>query len=151
MLTGPGPDRRFLPKAAGLAAVGVSFVLVLFAALLAPASAAEPRAPAAATPAAGGKSVVTISASTPQLPRKGEGDVIELNDGRLLVVSMEFGGTGDDDGGGWVKAANRLTLPKRDAMEPDVGQAGNGRVLMMMRCGVSGPRQNLAARPRHRG
>jgi sialidase-1 len=42
------------------------------------------------------KTIVTVSASTPDLPRKSEGDVIELNDGRLLLVSMEFGGDGSD-------------------------------------------------------
>lgn len=40
--------------------------------------------------------IVTVSASSKQWPRKGEGDVIELSDGRLLLVSMEFGGEGDD-------------------------------------------------------
>jgi|GEM_PF-568450 len=42
------------------------------------------------------KTIVTVSKSTPELPRKSEGDVIELNDGRLLLVSMEFGGDGSD-------------------------------------------------------
>lgn len=42
------------------------------------------------------KQVVTVAASTPELPRKSEGDVIELTDGRLLLVSMEFGGDGSD-------------------------------------------------------
>ncbi|MBX3422868.1 MAG: exo-alpha-sialidase [Pirellulaceae bacterium] len=44
----------------------------------------------------GGKTIVTVAASTPELTRKGEGDVIELDDGRLLVVYMEFSGTGSD-------------------------------------------------------
>jgi sialidase-1 len=46
--------------------------------------------------AAAEKSVVTVSASTPELPRKSEGDVVELDDGRLLLISMEFGGDGGD-------------------------------------------------------
>jgi sialidase-1 len=46
--------------------------------------------------AAGGKTIVTVSKSTPELPRKSEGDVVELTDGRLLLVSMEFGGDGSD-------------------------------------------------------
>jgi neutral ceramidase len=50
--------------------------------------------PPAAAPAT--KTIVTVSASTPDLPRKGEGDVVELDDGRLLLVSMEFGGDGSD-------------------------------------------------------
>ncbi len=45
---------------------------------------------------ADGKRIVTVSRSTPELPRKGEADVIELTDGRLLLVSMEFGGDGSD-------------------------------------------------------
>jgi sialidase-1 len=47
-------------------------------------------------PAAGRKSIVTVAKSTPDLPRKGEADVIELKNGRLLLVSMEFGGDGSD-------------------------------------------------------
>lgn len=42
------------------------------------------------------KTIVTVAASTPELPRKSEGDVIELRDGRLLLVYMEFGGDGSD-------------------------------------------------------
>jgi len=42
------------------------------------------------------KSIVTVSTSSPKWPRKSEGDVIELKDGRLLLVSMEFGGDGSD-------------------------------------------------------
>ena len=42
------------------------------------------------------KSNLTVTASTPELPRKSEGDVIELADGRLLLVYMEFGGDGSD-------------------------------------------------------
>ena len=34
--------------------------------------------------AAGGKTIVTLSKSTPELPRKSEGDVVELTDGLLL-------------------------------------------------------------------
>jgi len=43
-----------------------------------------------------GKTVITVAASTSALPRKSEGDVIELTDGRLLLVYMEFGGDGSD-------------------------------------------------------
>lgn len=49
-----------------------------------------------ATTVNGTKHIVTASVSTPKLPRKSEGDVIELTDGRLLLVSMEFGGDGSD-------------------------------------------------------
>ena len=40
--------------------------------------------------------IVTVARSTPEATRKGEGDVIELDDGRLLLVYMEFSGTGSD-------------------------------------------------------
>jgi sialidase-1 len=42
------------------------------------------------------KHTVTVAASTPECTRKGEGDVIELQDGRLLLVYMEFSGDGSD-------------------------------------------------------
>lgn len=42
------------------------------------------------------ETIVTVSASTEKWPRKSEGDVIELQDGRLFLVSMEFGGDGSD-------------------------------------------------------
>ena len=32
------------------------------------------------------KTIVTVATSTPELPRKSEGDVIELADGRLLLA-----------------------------------------------------------------
>lgn len=47
-------------------------------------------------PGAGGKSIVTVAKSTSDYTRKSEGDVIELKDGRLLLVYMEFSGTGSD-------------------------------------------------------
>jgi sialidase-1 len=66
--------------------------------LLAPLTASVTEAQTApAKPATAGKStIVTVSKSTPELPRKSEGDVIELTDGRLFLVSMEFGGDGSD-------------------------------------------------------
>lgn len=39
---------------------------------------------------------VTVARSSSDYTRKGEGDVIELRDGRLLLVYMEFAGDGDD-------------------------------------------------------
>src|SRR4051794_16670992 len=44
----------------------------------------------------GGKTIVTVARSTPDYTRKGEGDVIELKDSRLLLVYMEFSGNGSD-------------------------------------------------------
>ena len=43
------------------------------------------------------KTIMTLAASTPEFTRKGEGDVIELEDGRLMLVYMEFSGTGSDE------------------------------------------------------
>ncbi|MBS0260328.1 MAG: exo-alpha-sialidase [Planctomycetes bacterium] len=43
-----------------------------------------------------GKTIVTVARSTRDVPRKGEGDVIELRDGRLLLIYMEFSGDGSD-------------------------------------------------------
>lgn len=43
------------------------------------------------------KTIITLAASTPDFTRKGEGDMIELNDGRLMLVYMEFSGTGSDE------------------------------------------------------
>ena len=43
------------------------------------------------------KTIITLAASTPEFTRKGEGDVIELKDGRLMLVYMEFSGTGSDE------------------------------------------------------
>jgi hypothetical protein len=68
--------------------------LTVFTALLLPFT-TRAQTPAK-TPTAGKKSIVTVSASTPERPRKSEGDVIELKDGRLLLISMEFGGDGND-------------------------------------------------------
>lgn len=63
---------------------------------------------------------VTVSSSTPEWPRKSEGDVIEQKDGRLLLVSMEFGGNGSDEA--------RTRLVAHDSS--DGGQTwGNHRVL----------------------
>lgn len=42
------------------------------------------------------KQIVTVAESTPDYTRKSEGDVIELADGRLLLVYMEFSGDGSD-------------------------------------------------------
>jgi len=42
------------------------------------------------------KTIVTVAQSTPEFTRKSEGDLIELDDGRLLLVYMEFSGDGSD-------------------------------------------------------
>lgn len=40
--------------------------------------------------------ITTVAPSTPQWPRKSEGDAIELADGRILFAYMEFSGDGSD-------------------------------------------------------
>jgi sialidase-1 len=42
------------------------------------------------------ETIVTVAETTPDWPRKSEGDVIELADERLLLVYMEFSGDGSD-------------------------------------------------------
>jgi hypothetical protein len=50
----------------------------------------------AATAGEDGLQIVTASRTSPEFTRRSEGDVIELSDGRLLLVSMEFSGDGSD-------------------------------------------------------
>jgi sialidase-1 len=72
----------------------IALVLAVLAVRAAGSPPAEEALGTAAT--ADGRRIVTVSRSTPELPRKGEADVVELADGRLLLVSMEFGGDGSD-------------------------------------------------------
>jgi len=58
--------------------------------------ATQPAQPKAAPKAPAAQFIVTVARSTPETTRKGEGDVIELDDGRLLLIYMEFSGTGSD-------------------------------------------------------
>ena len=44
----------------------------------------------------GNRTIVTASEHTVEFTRRGEGDVVELDDGRLLLVHMEFTGDGSD-------------------------------------------------------
>ncbi|MFA9479558.1 sialidase family protein [Phycisphaerales bacterium AB-hyl4] len=43
-----------------------------------------------------GRLITTVAASSVTWPRNSEGDVVELADGRLLLIYMEFGDTGSD-------------------------------------------------------
>lgn len=70
--------------------------MICWSSVLAEAAAQDVVGSSAVAASLGTKAIVTVSASTPELPRKSEGDVIELSDGRLLLVSMEFGGNGSD-------------------------------------------------------
>lgn len=40
--------------------------------------------------------IITVAESSPSYPRKSEGDIVELRDGRLLLIYMEFSGDGSD-------------------------------------------------------
>lgn len=71
-------------------------VLVLVVLSLCSQAADKSDAAAPTSPQPAGKVIVTVAKSTPDLPRKGEADVIELKSGKLLLVSMEFGGEGTD-------------------------------------------------------
>ena len=42
------------------------------------------------------KKIVVVAEHSKKFTRKGEADVIELRDGRLLLVLMEFSGDGSD-------------------------------------------------------
>jgi len=62
----------------------------------------------------------TAAATTPEFTRKGEGDVIELNDGRLLLIYMEFSGDGSDEA--------RTRIVSKDSADGGLTW-GNHRVL----------------------
>jgi sialidase-1 len=94
----------------------------------------------------GTSTIVTVSKSTPELPRKSEGDVIDLAGGRLLLVSMEFGGDGSDfattrfvshesSDGGLTWSSHRLiteTLPgDLNVYSPNLIRAQDGGILLL--------------------
>ena len=92
------------------------------------------------------KTIVTVAASTPELPRKSEGDVVELTDGRLLLVYMEFGGDGSDfartrlvaqesaDGGltwGGHRVITTTAPGDVNVYSPNLVRAQDGRILLL--------------------
>lgn len=94
----------------------------------------------------GGKTIVTVARSTREYPRKSEGDVIELNDRRLLLVYMEFTGTGSDfaqtrlvaqessDGGltwGRHRVITETTPGDVNVYSPNLIRAKDGGILLM--------------------
>lgn len=94
----------------------------------------------------GGKTIVTVARSTPEYPRKSEGDVIELADGRLLLVYMEFSGDGGDfaptrlvaqesaDGGltwGGHRVITETTPGDLNVYSPSLIRARDGGVLLL--------------------
>ena len=92
--------------------------------------------------------IVTAAATTHEFTRKGEGDVVELNDGHLLLVYMEFSGDGSDvartrlaamesaDGGrswGQHRVVAETAPGDVSVYSPNLIRAQDGRVLMVMR------------------
>ena len=67
----------------------------LGSALVSPAV-AQTAATATNAPQRGTKTIIEVAKSNAEFTRKSEGDVIELKDGRLLLVYMEFSGDGSD-------------------------------------------------------
>lgn len=90
--------------------------------------------------------IVTVAATTPEFTRKSEGDSIELRDGRLLLVYMEFSGDGSDiaptrlvakesaDGGAtWGKHRVVATTDAGDmnVFSPNLIRAKDGSILLI--------------------
>lgn len=90
--------------------------------------------------------IVTVAPSDSEYTRKSEGDVIELNDGRLLLVYMEFSGDGSDfaatrlvaqesaDGGiSWHKHRTITETAPRDmnVYSPNLIHAQDGGLLLV--------------------
>lgn len=101
---------------------------------------------------------ITVAHSTPSCPRKSEGDVVELADGRLLLVYMEFFGDGSDlaqtrlvaqesDDGGMSWSGYRVlveTAPEDiNAYSPNLIRGLNGDILMLFM------RQHSSVPPRY--
>ncbi|MFN0051799.1 MAG: sialidase family protein [Planctomycetales bacterium] len=91
-------------------------------------------------------SIVTVAHSTREYTRKGEGDVIELADGRLLLVYMEFAGDGSDfaktrfvaqesaDGGrtwGRHRAITATAAGDLNVYSPNLIRAKDGGILLL--------------------
>ena len=92
------------------------------------------------------KTVVTVAKHSHEYTRKSEGDVIELRDGRLLLVYMEFGGDGSDyartrlvaqesaDGGltwGKHRVITETTPGDVNVYSPNLVRAADGGILLL--------------------
>jgi sialidase-1 len=102
--------------------------------------------------------IVTVAESTSDFTRKSEGDAIELNDGRLLLVYMEFAGDGSDfaktrlvsqesSDGGTTWSRHRVvteTAPgDMNVYSPNLIRASDGSILLIfMRQHEPGSRTN---------
>ena len=90
--------------------------------------------------------IVTVAAHSPAFTRKGEGDVIELRDGRWLMAYMEFSGDGSDlaqtqivaqesadNGLTWSRYRVLLTTAPGDmnVYSPNLIRAADGGILLL--------------------
>ena len=104
------------------------------------------------------KTIVTAAKSAPGLPRKSEGDTIELTDGRLLLVYMEFSGDGSDeaqtrisaqesgDGGltwGRHRVITETTPGDMNVYSPNLIRANDGGILLIFMRQHSGQPRSL--------
>ncbi len=90
--------------------------------------------------------IVTAAATSPDFPRKGEGDTLELRDGRLLLAYMEFSGDASDlaptrivtvesADGGQTWARHRVIATTRpgemNVYSPNLIRAADGSILLL--------------------
>jgi len=107
---------------------------------------AQTAATATNAPQRGTKTIIEVAKSNAEFTRKSEGDVIELKDGRLLLVYMEFSGDGSDfaktrlvaqesaDGGRtWGKHRVVTTTAPGDmnVYSPNLIRAQDGEILLL--------------------
>ncbi|MDB5388553.1 MAG: hypothetical protein JWM11_4199, partial [Planctomycetaceae bacterium] len=94
----------------------------------------------------GSRTIVTVAKHTRDYTRKSEGDVIELNDGRLFLVYMEFAGDGSDyartrlvaqespNGGltwGQHRVVTETTTGDLNVYSPNLIRAKDGGILLL--------------------
>ncbi len=140
--TGPGPWPRFFPVGCCLAlALAYSAVAQTPGNTRAPSQERTQSVAKAAT-----KTITEVAKSNAEFTRKSEGDVIELTDGRLLLVYMEFSGDGSDfaktrlvaqesaDGGrtwGKHRVVTKTAPGDMNVYSPNLIRSKNGDILLM--------------------
>ncbi|MCY2965891.1 MAG: sialidase family protein, partial [Planctomycetota bacterium] len=139
-ITGPWPRLLLLGNCLALA---LSFSVV---AQTAGNTTAPSRERAQTVARAGAKTITEVAKSNADFTRKSEGDVIELTDGRLLLVYMEFSGDGSDfaktrlvaqesaDGGrtwGKHRVVTKTSPGDMNVYSPNLIRSKNGDILLM--------------------
>ncbi len=124
----------------------MKYAFTLFASMFVGLVVADAPEPSKSSEPQSGKTIVTVAKSTREFTRKGEGDVIELNDLRLLLVYMEFSGTGSDfaktrlvaqessDGGrtwGQHRVVTETTPGDMNVYSPNLIRAKDGGILLL--------------------